>query len=285
MSTDATDAVPEWFQRAIDDRPDHLDISVNGDRVHYRAWGDADDPGIVLLHGGGAHSGWWDHVAPTLAQTHRVVAPDLTGHGDSARKATYPRMAWCDEVAAVIAAESFERPVLIGHSMGGWIAIFTGVQHPTVMSSLIVLDSPLGGPPPEESALRKRLEPTRVYPNKVAALARFRTVPEQPGSLPYVIDHVANESLREVEGGWTWKFDPMVFSDRSPHRDLLLELTVPATLVRSEHGLVSPEMAATLSNQHPLGMPVVELANAGHHAMLDQPLALVALLNTLLDRS
>ena len=277
--------VPAWFRAAIAVRPDHRDAEANGARVHYRAWGTPGDPGLVLLHGGGAHSGWWDHLGPALAGAHRVVAPDLTGHGDSAHKPAYPRMQWCDDVAAVIAAEGFDRPVIVGHSMGGWISIFTGVHYPSLLASLIVLDSPLGSPPPEESALRRRLAPTRVYPTLDAALTRFRTVPEQPGSLPYVIDHVARESLRKVDGGWTWKFDPMVFSDRSPHRDLLLELTVPATFVRSENGLVSPQMARTLSHQHPLGMPIVELAAAGHHAMLDQPLALLATLRTVLGDS
>ena len=58
----------------------------------------------MLVHGGAAHSGWWDHVAPLLTW-HRVVALDLTGHGDSDRREVYDMRLWAREVVAVAAAE------------------------------------------------------------------------------------------------------------------------------------------------------------------------------------
>ena len=82
----ADQQVPDWFARAIAQAPEHRDVVVAGARVAYRAWGPAGAPGVVLVHGGAAHSGWWDHVAPLLTG-HRVVALDLTGHGDSDRRA------------------------------------------------------------------------------------------------------------------------------------------------------------------------------------------------------
>ena len=84
-ATDACEAVPAWFTRALASAPERRDVGVDGGRVHYRAWGEPGRPGLVLVHGGAAHSGWWDHVAPLLG-THRVVAPDLSGHGDSGRR-------------------------------------------------------------------------------------------------------------------------------------------------------------------------------------------------------
>ena len=67
-------APPEWFRTAVATFPAHRDIEVEGARVHYRAWGDPALPGLVLVHGGAAHSGWWDHIGPQLS-SHRVVAP------------------------------------------------------------------------------------------------------------------------------------------------------------------------------------------------------------------
>jgi pimeloyl-ACP methyl ester carboxylesterase len=93
---------------------------------------------------------------------------------------------------------------------------------------------------------------------------------------------VARESLHQVEGGWTWKFDPTFFGRRLLLRELLPQLTCPVALFRCEHGLVSPEKAAEMAGLVPHHLPVVDLPDAGHHPMLDQPLALVTGLRTLL---
>jgi pimeloyl-ACP methyl ester carboxylesterase len=272
---------PGWFRRALAQEPEHRDVEVEGARIHYRAWGDPDAPGLVLVHGGAAHSGWWDHVAPLLA-SHRVVAPDLSGHGDSDRREVYDMHLWAREIVAVAAAERLDRPVVVGHSMGGWAAVTTGVEHGPAVSAVAYIDSPLNDQPPEESRLRERQRPRRVYPTLEEAMSRFRTLPAQDVVLPYVRAHVARGSLRPVEGGWTWKFDPTFFGRRLLLRDLLPELSCPVALFRCEHGLVSPEMAAEMTRLVPHRLPVVDLPDAGHHPMLDQPLALVTGLRTLL---
>jgi pimeloyl-ACP methyl ester carboxylesterase len=272
---------PGWFRRALAQEPEHRDVEVEGARIHYRAWGDPDAPGLVLVHGGAAHSGWWDHVAPLLA-SHRVVAPDLSGHGDSDRREVYDMHLWAREIVAVAAAERLDRPVVVGHSMGGWAAVTTGVEHGPAVSAVAYIDSPLNDQPPEESRLRERQRPRRVYPTLEEAMSRFRTLPAQDVVLPYVRAHVARGSLRRVEGGWTWKFDPTFFGRRLLLRDLLPQLACPVALFRCEHGLVSPEMAAEMTRLVPHRLPVVDLPDAGHHPMLDQPLALVTGLRTLL---
>jgi pimeloyl-ACP methyl ester carboxylesterase len=275
-----TDA-PAWFTRALDAAPDHRDVVVAGARVHYRSWGPAGAPGVVLVHGGAAHSGWWDHVAPLLTG-YRVVALDLTGHGDSDRRDAYDPLLWAREVVAVAAAEELDRPVVIGHSMGGWVAVTVGVEHPGAVAAVAFVDSPLNDQAPDEARLRERRRPHRVYPDAAEAVARFRTLPSQEVLLPFVREHVARGSLHPVEGGWTWKFDPDFFGTRLRLRDLLPQLRGPVVLLRCEHGLVGPAMATEMAGLVPAGLPVVDLPDAGHHPMLDQPLALVAALRTLL---
>jgi pimeloyl-ACP methyl ester carboxylesterase len=274
-------AVPAWFDRALAAAPQHGDVEVEGARIHYRAWGEPGRPGLVLIHGGAAHSGWWDHVAPQLT-SHRVVALDLSGHGDSGRREIYDMHLWAREIVAVALAEGLDRPVVVGHSMGGWAAVTTGVEHGDAVSAVAYIDSPLNDQPPEESRLRERQRPRRVYPTVDDAMVRFRTLPPQDVVLPYVRDHVARESLHRVEGGWTWKFDPSFFGNRLLLRDLLPQLAGPVALFRCEHGLVSPVMAEEMQRLVPHRLPVVDLPDAGHHPMLDQPLALVTGLRTLL---
>jgi pimeloyl-ACP methyl ester carboxylesterase len=279
--TDDFDRAPGWFTRALAAAPQHRDVEVEGARVHYRAWGEPARPGLVLIHGGAAHSGWWDHVAPQLT-SHRVVAVDLTGHGDSGRREVYDMHLWAREIVAVARAEQLDRPVVVGHSMGGWAAVTTGVEHGDAVSAVAYIDSPLNDQPPEESRLRERQRPRRVYPTPEEAMARFRTLPPQDIVLPYVREHVARESLHAVEGGWTWKFDPTFFGNRLLLRDLLPQLDCPVALFRCEHGLVSTAMAAEMQQLVPHRLPVVDLPDAGHHPMLDRPLALITGLRTLL---
>ena len=274
-------AAPEWFRRAVAVAPEHRDIEVEGTRVRYRAWGDRSLPGLVLVHGGAAHSGWWDHIAPQL-HSHRVVALDLSGHGDSGRRDGYDMPTWAREVVAVVEAENLDRPVVLGHSMGGWVALTTGVEHPGTVSAVAVIDSPLDRQPPEEERLRDRRRPHRPYPSAEEAITHFRTLPPQDVLLPYVREHVAHGSLRHDPEGWTWKFDPNLWGQRPLLTQLLPQLTCPAALFRCEKGLISPEMAGEMAGLVAGGLPVVDLPDAGHHPMLDQPLALVTGIRTLL---
>jgi len=84
-----TEEPPRWFRAALAVAPEHRETMVAGTPVHLRCWGTEDRPGLVFVHGGAAHSGWWDHVAPFFARSHRVVALDLSGHGDSGRRPVY----------------------------------------------------------------------------------------------------------------------------------------------------------------------------------------------------
>ena len=274
-------AAPEWFEQALAAAPEHRDVEVEGARVHYRVWGDRSLPGLVLVHGGAAHSGWWDHIAPQL-HSHRIVAVDLTGHGDSDRRDAYDMKLWAREVVAVAAAEELDRPVVLGHSMGGWVALTIGVESPGAVSAVAVIDSPIDRQPPEDERLRDRRRPHRPYPTAEEAMAHFRTIPAQDVLLPYVRDHVARGSLRQDGDGWRWKFDPNFWGTRPLLTQLLPQLTGPVALFRCEKGMVSPAMATEMAGLVAGHLSVVDLPDAGHHPMLDRPLSLVAGVRTLL---
>ena len=113
-------------------------------------------------------------------------------------------------------------------------------------------------------------------------MVRFRTLPPQDVVLPYVREHVARGSLRRDEDGWTWKFDPNLWGPRPLLAQLLPQLGCPAALFRCEKGMVSRRMAGEMAGLVAGGLPVVDLPDAGHHPMLDQPLALVTGIRTLL---
>ena len=207
-----TETTPSWFTAAVEQRPEHFDVEVEGCRIHLRAWGDTKLPPLVLVHGGAAHSGWWDHIAPFFSCTHRVIAPDLSGHGDSGTRAAYDLDTWASEVlAAPAAAGAAGQPTIVGHSMGGWVAASAATQVGDQIDCIVVIDSPLRDRAPEAGRLRNRKQRASGYRTRDEIIARFTTVPSQEVILPYIKQHVAIESVRRTVKGWVWKFDPAVF--------------------------------------------------------------------------
>ncbi len=277
---------PSWFDRALADAPEVHRVAVDGIDVNYLAWGRVGAPGLVFIHGGAAHAHWWSFLVPLLADNYRIAAMDLSGHGDSDRRDEYLLSSWAAEVMAVADdLGAHGPPVIVGHSMGGFVAIGTAAIHGADLAGIVILDSPVSAPDPEIEAARQGniFGPLKVYPDVDSALARFRTVPEQAHYLDFVMDHVGRHSLREVEGGVSWKYDPEIFvPPRSEPRELLTRVACRVALFRAEHGLVTPEIGQYMYERLGRVAPVVEIPEAGHHLMLDQPLLLLTALRTLL---
>jgi esterase len=111
-------------------------------RFHYLEWGRADAPPIVLLHGGHQSAHSWDLVSLHLARSHRVLALDQRGHGDSewARDVEYSNHAMALDAEAFIAAMGLHRPILIGHSMGARNAMLLTRRDHSYLRALVVVD-------------------------------------------------------------------------------------------------------------------------------------------------
>ena len=109
-------------------------------------------------------------------------------------------------------------------------------------------------------------------------------IPEQPATNRFILDHIANHSLVETNAGWTWKFDPLVFNKTmvSLHEELA-SVTGRIALLRGEHSVVVPEdVAEYMYELMHRNAPVASIPDAHHHLIVDQPLAFVAALRTLL---
>jgi pimeloyl-ACP methyl ester carboxylesterase len=112
-------------------------------------------------------------------------------------------------------------------------------------------------------------------------VARFRTIPDGP-ALPYVLAHIAPLSARRAADGWTWKFDPKVFERKPLSPDDVAVVDCRAALLRAETGLLSAAMSDDVYDRMGRRAPVVTILGAGHHIMLDQPLALITALRTII---
>ncbi len=290
MPTPVLDHAPDWFRRALAVPFTDGAVDVAGVPIHYLAWGEEGRRGLVFVHGGGAHAHWWTHLAATFADEFRVVALDLSGHGDSGHREGYDIEQWTEEVMAVARAAGISgKPVVVGHSMGGFVTIATAALHAEDLTGVIVCDSPVTEPDPEVESyrLKEAFGNPRTYGSIDEALVRFRTVPPQDHYCDFVMDHVARRSLKPVEGGFQWKFDRRIFEQfaggmRGIARPYLGEVRCRFALLRSEHGLVTEDIGAAMYEALGRVAPVIEIPEAGHHAMLDQPLVLLTALRTLL---
>ena len=275
---------PAWFQRAIDDRGESGAVIVAGVSIAYRAWGTRGRPGIALVHGSNAHLEWWRFVAPFLADQFRVVALDLSGNGDSGWRDRYTGRGFADEVwAACEAAELGPRPFVVGHSFGGFVVLETGHAYGAELGGIILADFTVS-PPEDYTEWGRRAEregktrrSTRVYSDIDTALARFRLIPEQPCQHPYVVDYIARQSLRPIEGGWTWKFDPALFDHLemgADQRDKFVALRCRSALILGEHSEDSGAQSADYMSRITDGiLPIITIPETYHHMMFDEPLA------------
>ncbi len=279
---------PAWFRRALAHKPEVLHVEVESCPIHYLRWGETDKPGIVLVHGGAAHAHWWSFIAPLLASQYHVVALDLSGHGDSGRRKEYRREVWSDEVMAVSRhAGIVGAPLLVGHSMGGIVCISAAARFGDRLAGAIIVDSPVRRPDPEseEGTRGRAFRNPKTYGDFETAVAKFRLIPPQPCDNDWIVEHVARHSIHRTEAGWTWKFDPVVFRRASPEsiQENLAQVHCRVALIRGELSfLVTPDVADYMYELLDRNAPVVEIPQAHHHLLLDQPLAFVSALRAIL---
>src|SRR5436305_3504404 len=116
------------------------EITLHGHRVSYRraGWG----PAILLIHGIAGSSETWTPVIDSLAEKYTVIAPDLIGHGESAKpRGDYSLGAYASGIRDLLQAIGHERVTVVGHSLGGGIAMQLAYQFPERCDRLVLVSS------------------------------------------------------------------------------------------------------------------------------------------------
>jgi pimeloyl-ACP methyl ester carboxylesterase len=115
-------------------------LDARGLRFHYRDWGGAGRP-LVLLHGLASNARIWDLVAPLLAGRQQVIALDQRGHGLTSKPDDgYDFASIGDDLAAVVAALELKRSLLVGHSWGAGVALHYAMERPDAVAGLVLVD-------------------------------------------------------------------------------------------------------------------------------------------------
>ena len=245
-------------------------------------------PPMLLVHGGAAHARWWDFVAPALTGRFHVLALDQRGHGDSPWTAqwAYGSRHYAADLEAVIDGWGLGAPVLVGHSMGGHSVMVYAVEHSQRLRAMVAIDSIPAYPEHAISALAAIADrPASIYESLEDALASFRLLPGETLAAPEVLRHVAELSFRQRDDGrWVHKMDRRTLRREPVQLDgELARIRCPALLIKAAQ---SPVLSASFARAMAARMAhgrMVELENSNHHATIDNPSGLVAVMTPFLD--
>ena len=285
---------PGWFEWAVARPLSSHYVTVADCPIHDLLWpGDderANRRGILFVHGGGAHANWWRFIAPFFSRDFRVAALDLSGMGDSGHRPEYNAALRAQEIRAVPSDAALgPKPFVVGHSFGGYMTMRFGADYGDEVGGAVIVDSPIQRPDADGNrpTVTRARSLDRHYPSFEIGCERFRLLPQQDCANAFLVEFIARHSLKQQPAGWTWKFDVGTRSARrwgEPFHEHLERLRCRAALIFGEQSaLVSRDTAGYMSELMGPQAPVVEIPDARHHLMLDQPLAFVSALRTLLD--
>ncbi|MCK9541034.1 MAG: alpha/beta hydrolase [Novosphingobium sp.] len=283
-----TPAAPEWFANALATRPEESWIEIDGAPIEVLAWGERGQPGILFLHGNGAHARWWSFIAPFFSAQFRCAALSWSGMGRSGWRSAYsPDIFVAEAIGVAETAGLFEAsaPLIVAHSFGGLPALRLAASQPDRISGLIVVDTPLYDASTIENMPNLRLREHPLYPTRDAALERFRLTPPNKQPNDYVLDFLGSTSLIERESGWTWQFDPFLWKDAhfTPDLDMVSQVSSKfAYFYGDQSEMTGHALASSIARRNPAAA-VIAIPEAGHHVMVDQPLAFIAALRSVIS--
>jgi pimeloyl-ACP methyl ester carboxylesterase len=247
-------------------------------------------PPVIVLHGPAANATHLASAIPGLAATHRVIVPDLPGHGESELRDGRPTarrvLAWLGEL---IGNTCESTPALVGCALGGGIAARFVVRRPRGVDRLVLVDS-LGlrafAPAPEfGSALNAFLaDPSErthegIWRHCALDLDRVR---ERMGERwkafqAYNLDRVRTPSLQAVQGALMRQFGIPAIPAKQLER-----IVVPTSLIWGRHDLATPLAVAERASSR-YGWPITVIEDCADDPPVEQPEAFVKALGVALD--
>jgi 3-oxoadipate enol-lactonase len=242
-------------------------------RIHYVEAGEGAP--LVLLHSNGCSVFEFQFVMESLAKTHRVLALDLPGQGDSDPLAchwTYDMYA--DAVAAWMDVLKIERASIVGTSIGGVICLAMGARHPTRVRSLVLVETPIRS----GEAWAKRW--FTVEGNFALPLQPFEAVTSRIRNMTPELHKRWN--IDRSKAGSHTMMDAMWAVREYDSLGVLADLNVPACAILGSNGPVGDGLEPLKKKIGEENIAVMD--NCGHFPMIDDPDAFVQNVNRLLSR-
>ena len=238
---------------------------AGGYRVHAVETGRGPET-VVLLHGLSGSSRWWQRNIPALADTRRVVVPDVIGFGRSRLSRPLPDVPGLADVLAAWMGQLDDAPVhLVGHSMGGHLAAHIAARHPDRIDRLVLVD-PAGIPRP-------------LTPRHVARFA-YETAPPRSWGDPRFLPVIVGDALA---AGPITILRSLRNILRDDVRPLLSQIRAPTLLIWGERDSIVPAAHAPAFRQAIPDARLLVLEGAYHNPMVDRPEAFNTAVRAFLD--
>lgn len=231
------------------------------------------DKCVVLLHGYLESLLVWEDFVPFLYKELRVVTLDLPGHGISIVTGEVHTMEFlADTVADALRALGIERCTLVGHSMGGYVALAFCERHPEMLDGIVLLSSTPNSDTPEKAENRRR-EIALVKAGKKDLLARVAPeagfAEENRARMKEAIEDLAEQVFVTEDEGIVALLNGMIA--RADRNEMLRASQVPQLFILGrKDGYIPVEAAEQLVKEHPQAR-VVWLENSGHMGFLEEP--------------
>ncbi len=230
---------------------------------------------VVLLHGYLENLNVWDEVTGLLQAHLRVIAPDLPGHGISEVRPPEHSMEFlADVVYDALVAAGVSKCTVVGHSMGGYVALALAELHPEILDGLVLLSSTPNADPPEKLRDRER-EIAIVQGGKKELLSRTAPAlgfaPQNRARFADEIEDLAELTMLTEDDGIMALLRGM--ASRPDRNAMLRELPVPQLFILGRHDeRITPDTAAAMIAAQPQAR-VVWLEGSGHNGHLEEPRA------------
>src|SRR6202049_3747042 len=265
--------------------PEDHDIVVNRMRFHYLDWGTKGRHPILFLHGGGLNAHTWDLVCLMLRDRYHCIALDQRGHGDSEWEPTadYRFDAQVADLEGFIEKLKLHRPLLVGHSMGGFAAMGYSIRHAATMAGVV-----LGGIAAQihtKGSLKIRNFITQD--RELDSVEEFveRALKFNPMRNRQLLRRSLLHNLRPLpHGKWTWKHDPKRMpknfeSERDERKTMIMDnasaIVCPTLVMRGARSdVLTDDNAREFAASVPKGR-WLRVENAGHTIQGDNPRALL----------
>jgi len=279
-------------------RIERAEVSLHGHRVNFTIAGQG--PAVVLIHGVAGRATQWDQTVELLAPTHTVIAPDLLGHGESAKpRGDYSLGAHASGIRDLLVGLGIERASIVGHSLGGGIAMQFSYQFPERCERLVLVSS--GGLGDEvHPLLRAATLPGSEF---VLPLLAHPRVLEVAALLPRALGQVglrARPDLSEMARGYqslsnaearsafihTLRsvIDPTGQRINATDR-LYLASQMPTLIVWGARDRIIPVQHAQPAHEGMPGSRVAVFDTAGHFPQLDDPTRFARTLEAFFDET
>ncbi|HET6949663.1 MAG TPA: alpha/beta fold hydrolase [Acidimicrobiales bacterium] len=268
---------------------------VHGHEVAYRALGEG--PVVVLVHGIAGSSTTWVPVMPLLGEDYTVIAPDLLGHGESAKpRGDYSLGAYASGIRDLLTVLGHERATFVGHSLGGGIAMQLAYQFPHMCERLALVAT--GGFGKEVNPLLRAISlPGSEYVLPVVLTRHVHGLASTVGRVFGSLGLRGDALLTEVWAAYTTLTDARaqrafvhtirsvidVAGQRVSARDrLYLAQEVPTLIVWGDRDAVIPVEHGYAAHELLPASRLEIVEGAGHFLPFEQPQLLDALLRDFL---